>query len=252
MNKTPFDKVAFVLLENPLQFDLVAKNPIDFPRPQKLLWAFIGTLQIKYLHMYEASEAYWDLGTTTIQELNKGIDGLSEQMIKANQKSLKAKVSYFSFIEELNRYGRIFELKYQKILPDYYRIKFFRNKIVEHWDDYLEFLFHQEGLKIAINKLVVPYHMGLRGGSITEIPELRQEFKKHNIALAPHFESPLDPNYSESIFSALETIDQKLGKQIPADLVEAIFKYGFPTPIHDLEQYIEQLNKWVENLQPIS
>jgi hypothetical protein len=249
MNKTPFDKIAFALIENPSEFDFVSKNPIDFSRNNKLLWAFIGTLQIKYLHMCEASEAYWGSETTTFQDMYKGAGGFSAEFNESNQKRIRAKINYFSFIEELNRYGRIFELKHQKIIPDYYRIKFFRNKMIEHWDDYLEFLFRQEGLKIAINKLVIPYHMGLWGGSITEIPTLREEFKKHNITLVLHFESPLDPNYSESILSALETIDHKLGKkEIPDDLVKAIFKFGFPTPIHDLEEYIERLIKWVENL----
>lgn len=246
MKKTPFDDITIAIFEASFNRNEVINK--------KLLLAFVEVLRVKYLNMYEASKIYWNSSDKTTQG-NESQDAkvIIKEMISLNQKSVEAKTNYFSFIEELNRFGRIFANKYEKIIPDYYRIRFFRNKMVEHWDVYLDFLFHMEGIKIEVNKLVVPYHMGVWGGSTLEIKDLKEEFQKHNVSISRQWESSLNPNYSEDIYRALERIDQKLrkwnektGEGIPEDLVKGIFKYGFPTPIQDLEGYIERFVKWIE------
>ena len=253
MNKTPLDTTILALLDD-------FYSPSDLKR---LLLAFAETLQVKYLHMHDISKVYWrDHQNMMSPNKIKTIGDMNEEIMTLNQETVQARINYFGFIEELNRFGRIFDEEFEALIPNYYRIRFFRNKMVEHWTDYSQFILQSKpAIKIEINKLVVPYHLGYWGGSITEIPNLRKEFKRQSVALGQLNGSPTYPGDCENIYKALECIDSKLKssppnkktakketdkKEISEDLVKAIFRFGFPNPIHDLENYIKDLILWIE------
>lgn len=52
--------------------------------------------------------------------------------------STKAVLDYLQFINVLNQLGRILA-KQNIYIPEFYRIRFFRNKVFEHWDDYTKY-----------------------------------------------------------------------------------------------------------------
>jgi len=56
------------------------------------------------------------------------------------------------------------------------------------------------------------------------------------------------PENIEKIYGALEQIDPALQREIiPAEIISALFEFGFPSPIHDVESYartlVEELKK---------
>lgn len=51
------------------------------------------------------------------------------------------------------------------------------------------------------------------------------------------------------MYEGLEALDKKLRQdKIPDEIVPLLFKFGFPTPICDVEEYLVQLSKYLTNL----
>src|SRR5438067_1959304 len=93
----------------------------------------------------------------------------------------EAILNYSTFIEELNRFGRLFHrLGYD--LPRYYEIRFYRNKSIEHWDEYEEFLRAPgNGIIFAAGKLATPYYVGAINvpmESESALDQVKEEFAK--------------------------------------------------------------------------
>jgi hypothetical protein len=84
--------------------------------------------------------------------------------------------------------------------------------------------------------------------------ELTDAFAQEGITL-PSLEGKWNGEYSDIIYAGLEKIDGKLrsfnkrtGIGIPEPIVILLFKYSFPTPICDMEEYCKTLAAWTEML----
>lgn len=242
VHDTPFDDLAVTLLERSIR--------LRGRRDHKLIRSltFVQVCRIKYLQMKKISQRFWKVREAVTRQGTSVGTITYQDMLRQRSEAVEAKINYFGFIEELNRFGRVFEKKYDSVLPDYYRIRFYRDKVVEHWDDYEEFL---QSLGDSINwtqgKLVIPYHMGaINTPPTTQVvyQELSAAFQKSGITLPNLDLSMMNEGYSEEVFLNLERIDTKL-RRISKDIVNTLFKYCFPTPIHDLEQYSQKLLSWL-------
>jgi len=172
-------------------------------------------------------------------------------MLDEASAGVEAKISFLGFIEELNRFGRVFLGEYKVSLPKYTRVRFYRNKVIEHWDDYDEYLLSNTGYTYTLGKLIVPFHGGALVTDQTTgaaYQDVVAEFGKFGIAVPALNMSLGFAGYSEQVFLLLEQIDPQLGRKIPDSLVNALFKYSFPVPIQDLDEYVDELVGWIEGV----
>jgi hypothetical protein len=173
---------------------------------------------------------------------------------------IECKLSYMHFVEHINRTGRAFKRKGFPPPPLYARIYFFRNKMVEHWEDYLQFLTHENAFSSSTqSSFMIPHAFAAKSklDSAKVQQELTDAFADYGVTL-PSLEALEDKSYAEYsdvLYSALEKIDKQLrnhneknGVGIPETIVRLLFKYSFPTPIYDIEGYCKILVAWLEAL----
>ena len=234
--ETPFDNLLTSLWQQ------MTNNPQGNNQPGELfssVYGFSRLARVLYLNMAEAAEKMQlrfesnrkQTGTLTLEEMREEEDV-----------PLQCRLRYMQFIEEVNRIGRVLRDR-GFILPLYSRVYFFRNKLVEHWDDYIQFLSKGQGLLFYKGKIAIPYD--LSGITLPDKGrqglqhDLTNEFAKLGVTL-PVLEGKWYAEYSNIIYAALEQIDGDLRK-IPEPLVILLFKYSFPTPICDMEVYCTDL-----------
>jgi hypothetical protein len=224
-------------------------------KKEALIFNFLQTTRTCYLNMYRSSQIFLKyIEQEKKSSIARGKDLMTsrEYLFDCVSPSIDARMNYFLFVEELNRFGRIFWKEYNLIIPKYYRISFYRNKMVEHCDEYIEFSNSMgNGLMTQEDKLVVVHHHG----AILDPRErtnayntLHAEFQKYHINLPRINLLHTYDQYGELIYDYLEKIDVKL-KEIKPELVNALFKFAFPNPIDDLEQYLGDLILWVNNIK---
>ena len=171
----------------------------------------------------------------------------------------KATLNYLSFLSVLNQFGRILEKKHEVELsdfPNYYRIRFYRNKAGEHWDDYISII-GMRGMTFAKGKAAIPMIEEVRA------PEDREKTRKQLNALFTKSGLKLSipekyattssvsskGDYPDFMYEGLEAIDGKLRQdKIPDEIVVLLFKFGLPAPICDVEEYLVQLSSYLTNL----
>lgn len=236
---TPFDRAARILLE----VNLSKKN-----RGTILVAQFVEICRVCYLQMIEASKPVWRIRDEIEAKVKQGIKTESvslEEMLQNNIQSLNPNICYFQFIEYLNRYGRVFEKNNIDIkIPRYNRIRFYRNKAIEHWEDYSTSLFTaMTGQYFTIGKIAVPYHFGSFNIPSKQLASFTKFISELGI---PYIFPPLNEiGNPEARSHVLYTImEKKYGDQldnVPKTVVDLLFDIGFPLPIHDVEIYIESL-----------
>ncbi len=162
-------------------------------------------------------------------------------------KTTKSVLDYYTFISVLNQFGRILEQKFNISIPLYPRIRFFRNKISEHWDEYTEDSPAHGSLSQKFGKPAIP------SISLVYNPEERKVLKSQIDAILSQFNITLEldsieasnavsvGDNSERIYAALEKIDPPLGRKVPDDLVSLFFKFGFPIPLLEVDVYSSDL-----------
>jgi hypothetical protein len=250
--ETPFDSLLFGLRQS-MFHSLQRKAPLS--EVFSVVYSFSRIARVLYLNMFDASEklhVFLDTrnkqrfpGTPTLEEIQEREDG-----------PIRCRLSYIQFIEHINRTGRVLKLK-RFPPPLYGRIYFFRNIMVEHWDRYLQFLSNGEGLISTGGRILIPY--ALDGIIVNDVrsalqQELTDEFAKCGVTL-PSLDGKWYGVYSDIIYTSLEAIDPELRRHnekkkfgIPESLVISLFKYSFPTPICDMEEYCKTLVAWMETL----
>lgn len=159
---------------------------------------------------------------------------------------------YFTLVNVLNQFGRAFEKHHglTKPLPRYERIRFYRNKVLEHWDDYTTRIpssgYIQQGGKLPIPMVETVY---LYPDRVTLQQKLLNCFRDKgievNIDSAASGQST-SGEYCNSIYEALEKIDSSLWKNFKKDgphedLIKLLFEFGFPAPIVDVDEYLSEL-----------
>jgi hypothetical protein len=250
--ETPFDNFIDSLWQ--MMLNTLHKNA----QPSELFTlvnSFSKIARVLYINMDWASEK----ALAYINRLNEqpGQRTLLWEEIRENEElPIRCKTSYLEFIGHLNRTGRV--LKHKGFpLPLYGRIYFFRNIIVEHWDKYLQFFSKGEELISSGGRILIPYALdGMERDDLRSAlqQELTEEFAKCGVSL-PSLEGKWYEAYSDIIYTSLEEIDPELRKHnekrkigIPEALVNSLFKYSFPTPICDMEEYCKTLVTWMETL----
>ncbi len=103
---TPFDNVLAKLNNKP--------SPGKSKEKVRSAIAFAQVLRIRYLQMLKISEKFWQMHNDMLAGKPPDLREFSRN------ESVEAKINYFGFIEELNRFGRLFEKTH--LLPDFYRI----------------------------------------------------------------------------------------------------------------------------------
>lgn len=242
MNKTPFDEIILEFWSK-----MTSTKPDQLSDTFFIVFSWLKILRVAYLQMLTSSEIFH----SEMEALRNGPKGTrtqtTEDMLMSPDKTIACKLSYFQFINQINISGRILGGK-GYVSPLYARIYFFRNKIIEHWDDYLKFFTTMgDGLVFNRNKIPIPFYN--HAGSIGLLANekiLRNEFSKLGVK-GLVLKNRWYDHYSNMIFEALEKIDPNLGK-IPESLVEALFQTSFPTPIHNMEAYVEDLAGWIKTI----
>jgi hypothetical protein len=158
--------------------------------------------------------------------------------------STKAVLDYLQFINVLNQLGRI--LAEQNVyIPEFYRIRFFRNKVSEHWDDYTRY-------GTASGHTQISGEAAIPSTYDTYSPDERKEVKDEidaillSVGLSLEINNPEVANIADSqhekIYSTLEKISPELhNDRIPKKLIELLFKFGFPAPIQNVRDYSNNL-----------
>lgn len=213
-----------------------------------LVYGFSKIARVLYCNMSKASQEM--LMNIDARHKNEGTRPLTQEEWNAlNDDPIRCRLGYLQFIEHINRAGRVLKRK-GFTLPLYGRVYFYRNKMVEHWDDYLQLLSAStgNGLVVSGGKIAIPYAFaGIASSDRSNFQrELIEEFAKSGVTI-PSLEDKWYGEYAEIIYTALEKIDGELRK-IPEPLVKLLFKYHFPTPIYDMKAYCKTLVAWIETL----
>ena len=140
-----------------------------------------------------------------------------------------------------------------KEIPLHSRIRFYRNKLAEHWDAYTSNIV-SPGFTFKRNKAPIPLVEGV--GLSTERHALLSQLKRAFGAIGAtlkwsdyksHFGVSIEAEYGEAIFTAFEEI--KAGLTTPSgkvqsydDVIRLLLKFGFPAPILDIEEYALRLD----------
>jgi len=170
---------------------------------------------------------------------------LSEQVVFLN-------IAYSNFISDLNRHGRYIKDKFRILIPLLPEITLYRNVVAEHWDEYKKFqILNASGFTCSIGRIAIPSHIGAVNVSAKKqkaLKELQDVFQKNGIIIPDFDLSWSQSNYATAIFDALRKVNPKLN---PNDgrikvCIQLIFKYQFPIPIHNVEDYSKELAQFVD------
>lgn len=169
-------------------------------------------------------------------------------------------ILYAELINHLNQYGRQIALLIKiyssiqsanewKLKINFYRIAFFRNIVVEHFEDYYSYRPEYFGYSRfgKLKKIPIPEHGTLSINLSKPKKKLLDVFKKSDVML--RLTKKL--SYSEQIYLALEQIDPLLKSKdgdITRDLTNYLYKNGFPLPIEDIDIYLKNILKTLEKL----
>ena len=247
--KTPIDQLVLKLSEITLKFPKKHNSLIALVQQQLLL---LRTLHIEMLK----------------NDLHEAVKSIPQEDCKVSFKELvfnkidtnKAILNYLSFLSVLNQFGRILGKKHSEKLskfPNYYRIRFYRNKVGEHWDDYISII-GKRGLTFTKGKAAIPMVEEVLAPINREKVRKQLNFlfiksgvKKLSIpkkyATTGAVSSKGD--YPNFMYERLEIIDKKLRKdKIPDEIVTLLFQFGFPAPICNVEEYLPRLSDYLMNL----
>lgn len=176
--------------------------------------------------------------------------------------SFQTKFTYFSFIDALNQLGRQLEpLGFN--FPNYTQIRFFRNKVVEHWDDYLAEKPDGGGSVGKAGGIRIPLIMGSARTEFARMEPARlaliKEFLNHGVSLDIQPEDYHEA-YAQKVWPALKSIDENLALRCVVRsgvcdprcsycrLIDQLLDFEFPLPFYDVDQYISNL---ITELKPM-
>src|SRR3989344_199969 len=242
--ETPFSDILNQM-EQAVRSRQVDQNPVE-----KIL--IFCSVQLRLLHTQYRSMSEFSL-LEQMERMRQASFDYEDQRYK----STKAVLDYFSFLNILNQFGRILKSRYRIPIPKYNRIKFFRNKVLEHWETYTEYG-HSGSLTQKSGEPAVP------SISTSIAPEERKKIKEEIDQILATYSISLEiknpevvnisdqPENVEKIYLALEAIDQTLSKKedgdyiIPGSLTKLLFKFGFPTPLANIKEYSNELVEFLK------
>jgi hypothetical protein len=236
---TPFDPFVLKLSADSLQ---QVQSGTSDPTKSFVL-SQLQLLRVTYINMKNIK-----IDDMMRRSAGTGPISLETLVLEQPLQSHAAFLYYFIFINTINQFGRAL-LKHHgstNPIPRYERIKFFRNKCLEHWDDYSISIpssgFTWQGGKIPIPITETVHRYDERKEKLVE---LNSYFADRNIDIQiEEAASGLSTmaSYCDELYKALEEIDPELRSgNFDDDLITLLFQFSFPVPIHDIDEYIEEL-----------
>jgi hypothetical protein len=245
---TPFDELIIEL-----QGRSMASSELAQPSELLHLRVMASVCRTVFIQMKEASDALWaDYKPSSTPQPAQSRVLSQEEVFELSHQPNCVRLAYFSFLDEVNRFGRIIADKTGSHPPLYRRVKFFRDKMIEHWDDYFTGSSAPTGLAGTMGKIWPAYHFGSitkPGNGVHDRARIIAEFNTLGVDVALS-EKEWYGEYSSTIFSALEALPNDYGARSfsMSPLIQSIYAYSFPTPICNVEEYCEELVAWMRGL----
>lgn len=245
--KTPFDKIIV---------DLTRYNFFNRIVPNDFILLILQHLQMLrkiYLRMIEVDFYEQSIsrepGTRSIT--------IEESALNSSPDSYSVYLDYIQFLFVLNQFGRALEkynyLRRERDFPYFYRIRFFRNCVGEHWEKHVPVI-RNNGFMFTHLKASIP----LLGESIVDREKLAieksliNEFTNSGVKIriprkfVKYVGMSNNTKYCKYFYRKLEVISPELNtkygtNKIPKKIVELLFKFDFPVPITDIEEYSKEL-----------
>lgn len=269
--KTPLDDLIISLTNMGFDKKIQPKSLINLVRHHLQL------LRVIYLNMIV--EDFYTLQTSKVAGPSRSLTP-EEYSLDSPYHSYKSTLDYMEFISILNQLGRV--LKTRSFInnlsefPMYFRVRFYRNCIVEHWEEYIETI-GGVGFTFTKGKASIPTIQSVWVNDDKERirNQLVREFKKLNLNFKLSEDEyqwfPTNEIYSNAVFRNLENINTRLvtkksrkgiinyikrifrrnhktNPEIPKEIVSLLIKLGFPSPICDIEEYLNQLSLFLINI----
>jgi len=254
--KTPLDNLIVELASYSINN---VSNPNSFVI---LVQQQLGILRVLYNEMHKID--YYKNTITQAKKNNRSIT-IEEFALNQNQDINKSITDYQSYLYVINQFGRALKKKCLINLEDfpcYYEIQFYRNKVAEHWDDYIDAM--SRGVTFSKGKCAIPivgrvFLLDIRPKIAKQLEEIFYKFGL-NIKIPDEFNQVStannDPKYAEFIYTNLRKIDVYLkfnckkepNKTLNDMLITLLFDFGFPSPILDLEEYTIILAAYIRRL----
>jgi hypothetical protein len=173
-----------------------------------------------------------------------------EMTITFSDDLIESRLKFYLFINQLNQFSRFVINKLQSKFPPpplANRIYFFRNKVVEHWDDYVSGP-PNDGMRTYKEKIPVPtLSWGFSPPEMKEqrlhevIKAFEEQGKKIEIDENAFFEE-----LGKIVYPKLEEIDPELKSRAKLSKIsESLWHYNFPFPFYDVEEYIGKLKEYL-------
>lgn len=255
--KSPFDDLIIRLSEATKGFLGPGKETES--EAASFLIRQLGLLRSAYINLVETT-------SRTIKQINERQKlgtvqlSLKEFALELPRNSFDVILNFFSFINILCQLNRLLPEHFSGApsIPRYQWIRFYRNKAVEHWDEYTKpKLVGPTGYVFVENKASIPFIQQVN--DFRERQSLMQQIKDIFIELGvKDFEwsknaTTKDKEYCDAVLEAIEKTGQMgcRAKDCSDDfkkLIEILFKLGFPNPITDIEVYSKELVDYLERL----
>ena len=213
---SPFDTLIIELHQS------ILKNPAYKPLTSlgRFVFSYILRLRVVYINYSFLDEPYQD---PTRASLTGEIS--LEEMISMSDPVIKTSLDYFSLINELNQFGTFLKKEFGTSLPYYEEIYFFRNKVTEHWGDYVTYKFAKGAMgkgKKRATPCMLSKNILMKERKKAQ-HNLISEFSKYNIII-PSLDGFHAEHYANIIYPALKKIDPELKSQISTKKVKNLFQ----------------------------
>ncbi|MCG3136137.1 MAG: hypothetical protein HMLKMBBP_03965 [Planctomycetes bacterium] len=173
--------------------------------------------------------------------------------------SSAATLHYNTFVALLNRFNEALKKlrgPAHEDIPGLHRLKFYRDKVTEHWVDYVHYM-GGHGFTWREGKAPILSVMAT-ARKAAEFTQARDDLVRALGGLGISISIPDDlvrpgmtmsEDYAVIINAALDSLGPRLHKKSTADpIVRILFRLGFPSPIQDMEQYCMDLLAYLEPL----
>lgn len=253
---SPFDPLLFTITTHLHESALGASNGaeiLSFLRQQ------LEMLRAAYVNLREAG----DLVTGRIARSEPGNFRLPLEfsVLETYRPSRSVFLGYESLVNVLCQLDRALESHYSSTthIPLFARIRFYRNKVAEHWEEYTAYI-SKHAMSFAEDKAPIPIVEGsvsMEGRRVLLI-ELKKAFQAIGITLnwpdaKNHIGVSIERDYSDAVFTALESHPKGLalpaGKDPQFDrIIKLLLEFAFPVPILEIEEYGAQLDAYLRGL----
>jgi hypothetical protein len=253
---SPFD--TFILELQGKLWSTVGSAPADEQDRLGFLIQQLGLLREAYISLRQEGDLLWQRGM--IRAPGTVIITFEEATLEQPRPTRRIFLDYHSFISVLCQFSRTLPRHYPgaAAIPRSRRIQFYRNKVVEHWDDYVAHLggtgtvFQQGKAPVPISDAVhvVSEREALMVELTDRLKKLGTELRWDDSNMASNLGA--DAAYCEAVFSALEALgpDGLSRRRDPEyeGMITCLLRLGFPVPVLDVEAYADELCDHVRRL----